>query len=51
MIKKLLISMLAGMMALGTFAQENKFTVKGTFEGIKDSVKISLLLFSAVSDF
>ena len=43
MIKKLLISMLAGMMALGTFAQENKFTVKGTFEGFKDSVKISLL--------
>jgi hypothetical protein len=29
--KKLFLSMLAGMMALGAMAQGGKFTVKGTF--------------------
>ena len=38
MSKKLVITMLVGMMTLGTMAQEGKFTVKGTFEGRKDSV-------------
>ena len=36
--KKLFLSMLAGMMALGAAAQEGKFTVKGTFEEIGDTV-------------
>ena len=36
--KKLLLSMLAGMMALGALAQEGKFTVKGTFEDVGDTV-------------
>ena len=37
--KKLLFSMLAGMMALGAMAQGGKFTVKGTFEGVGDTVQ------------
>ena len=37
--KKLLLSMLMGMMLLGAAAQGGKFTVKGTFEGRGDSVK------------
>ena len=36
--KKLLLSMLLGMMALGALAQEGKFTVKGTFEEVGDTV-------------
>ena len=36
--KKLLFSMLAGMMVLGAAAQEGKFTVKGSFEEFGDSV-------------
>ena len=36
--KRLLFSMLAGMMALGVMAQGGKFTVRGTFEGVGDSV-------------
>lgn len=42
MLKRLFISMLVGMMALGALAQGKKFTVKGTFEGRKDSVTIRL---------
>ena len=38
--KKLFLSMLAGMMALGTMAQSGEFTVKGTFEGLGDSVRL-----------
>ena len=36
--KKLLFSMLVGMMALGALAQEGKFTVKGTFVEVGDTV-------------
>ena len=38
--KKLLFFMLAGMMALGAVAQEGKFTVKGTFDWVGDSVHL-----------
>ena len=38
MMKRILFSMLAGMMALGALAQGGKFTVKGTFEEVGDSV-------------
>ena len=37
--KKFLLTMLVGMMALGAMAQEGKFTVKGTFEHVGDSVQ------------
>lgn len=43
MIRKLLITMLVGMITLGTVAQEGKFTVKGTFENFNDSVTFSLI--------
>ncbi len=43
MLKKLLITMLMGMMTLGALAQGGKFTVKGTFEGRKDSVTIEVV--------
>ena len=36
--RKLILFMLAGMMALGAIAQEGKFTVKGTFDFVGDSV-------------
>lgn len=42
MSKKLLITMLVGMMTLEAMTQEGKFTVKGTFEGRKDSVTIQV---------
>jgi len=42
MLKRQFIIMLVCMIALGTMAQEGKFTVKGTFEGRKDSVTITL---------
>ena len=42
MFKRQFIAMLVCMMALGTMAQEGKFTVKGTFEGRKDSVTITI---------
>ena len=42
MFKRQFITMLVGMMTLGTMAQEGKFTVKGTFEGRKDSVTITI---------
>ena len=41
--KKLFLSMLIGMMALGAMAQGGKFTVKGTFEGRDDSVAFILV--------
>ena len=37
--KKLILTMLAGMMMLGTMAQDGKFTVKGTFEDVGDTVQ------------
>ena len=42
MLKKLVITMLVGMMTLGAMAQGGKFTVKGTFEGRKDSVTLEI---------
>ena len=38
--KKMFLSMLLGMMALGTMAQSGKFTVRGVFESLADSVSI-----------
>ena len=43
MLKKLFITMLMGMMTLGVIAQGGKFTVKGTFEGRKDSVTLEIV--------
>ena len=43
MLKKLFITMLMGMMTLGAMAQGGKFTVKGTFEGRKDSVTLEVV--------
>ena len=43
MLKKLFITMLMGMMTLGAIAQGGKFTVKGTFEGRKDSVTLEIV--------
>ena len=40
MMKKLFLTMLAGMMALGMMAQGGKFTVRGVFESLSDSVSI-----------
>ena len=37
--KKLVLTILAGMMMLGAMAQEGKFTVKGTFEDVGDTVQ------------
>ena len=41
--KKLILTLLAGMMALGTMAQSGIFTVKGTFDWKKDSVSFVIL--------
>ena len=41
--KKLLFSMLAGMMALGAMAQDGKFTVSGSYKGLGDSVTVYLV--------
>jgi len=46
--KKMFLSMLAGMMALGAMAQGGKFTVTSTFEGHSDSV--ALILVDAMTD-
>lgn len=43
MLKKLLITMLVGITVLGAMAQGGKLTVKGTFEGRKDSVTIEVV--------
>ena len=40
MMKKLFLTMLLGMMALGAVAQGGKFTVRGVFESLADSVSI-----------
>lgn len=40
--KKLLFTMLAGMMALGAMAQNGKFTVKGTFDFVGDTAFFAL---------
>ena len=42
MMKKLLLTMLMGMMMLGAMAQDGKFTVKGTFDFVGDSVFFAL---------
>ena len=42
MLKRQFIFMLVCMIAFGSMAQEGKFTVKGTFEGRKDSVTIAI---------
>ena len=42
MLKRQFITMLVCMITLGAMAQEGKFTVKGTFEGRKDSVTITI---------
>jgi thiol-disulfide isomerase/thioredoxin len=41
--KKMMLSMLAGMMMLGAMAQNGIFTVRGTFDWQKDSVKFLLV--------
>ena len=38
--RKLYLTMLMGMMALGTMAQGGKFTIRGVFESLADSVSI-----------
>lgn len=43
MMKKLLFSMLMGMMALGAVAQGGKFTVNSSFKGLGDSIKVYLI--------
>ena len=43
MMKKLLLSILAGMMALGVMAQGGKFTVQGWFECEGDSVTLEII--------
>ena len=43
MMKKLLLSMVAGMMALGAIAQDGKFTVQGWFLCEGDSVKFQIV--------
>jgi thiol-disulfide isomerase/thioredoxin len=40
MMKKLLLSMLMGMMMLGAVAQEGKLTVTGSYKGLGDSVRV-----------
>ena len=41
--KKLMLTMLMGMMALGAMAEIGKFTVRGTFEGREDTVAFILM--------
>ena len=41
--KKLVLSMLMGMMMLGTMAQSGKLTVTGSYKGLGDSVRIFLV--------
>ena len=41
--KKLILGLLAGMMALSAMAQGGKFTVRGTFEGREDSVGFAIV--------
>ena len=48
--KKLIFAMLVGMMALSAMAQGGKFTVKGTFDGVGDTVAFFFSTESAVSE-
>ena len=41
--KKLVLTMLMGMMMLGAMAQNGKFTVSGSLKGLGDSVKVFLI--------
>ena len=41
--KKFLLTMLMGVMALGAMAQDGKFTVTGSFKGLGDTVKVFLI--------
>ena len=41
--KKLVLSMLMGMMMLGTMAQSGKLTVTGSYKGLGDSVRVFLV--------
>ncbi len=41
--KKLILSMLVGMMALGMMAQGGKLTVSGSYKGLGDSVRVFLV--------
>ena len=41
--KKLVFTMLAGMMVLGAMAQDGKFTVSGSFKGLGDTVQVFLV--------
>ena len=41
--KRIILSMLAGMMALGAMAQEGKLTVSGSYKGLGDSVKVFVM--------
>jgi len=41
--KKLVLTMLTGMMMLGAMAQNGKFTVSGSYKGLGDSVRIFLV--------
>ena len=41
--KRIILSMLAGMMMLGAMAQEGKLTVSGYYNGLGDSVKVFLI--------
>ena len=41
--KKLVLTMLTGMMMLGAMAQNGKFTVSGSLKGLGDSVKVFLI--------
>ena len=43
MMKKLFLSMLAGMMALGVMAQNGGFTVSASYKGLGDSVRVFLV--------
>ncbi len=43
MMKKFLLTMLAGMMALGMMAQGGKLTVSGSYKGLGDSVRIYIV--------
>ena len=41
--RKILVSMLMGMMALGAMAQSSEFKVSGTFEGREDTVALAVI--------
>ena len=41
--KKMMLSMLAGMMMLGAMAQDGIFTVSSTYKGLGDSVRVFLM--------